>query len=139
MLADVSTPKRTILGTPLEANFNPLKLLFKTIIERRKMRREGWTYIRENMNTDNPVAYYVNKNGYRVFYVICTREGYITTNVIDGIKPYFISYSDARKLNTAAEEAQEDAGNVLFSALIHTCEKFEEDYNEQKRTLLEQL
>ena len=26
-----------------------------------------WTYIRENMNTDNPVAYYVNQNGYTVF------------------------------------------------------------------------
>lgn len=31
------------------------------------MRREGWTYIRENMNTDNPVAYYVNKKGIGFF------------------------------------------------------------------------
>lgn len=103
------------------------------------MRKPGWTYIKENMNNDNPVAYYVNKNGHTVFYVICVREGYITTNVINGIQPHFISYLDARKLNTAAEEAQEDAGDVLFSALIHACEKFEEDYNEQVKKLLEQL
>lgn len=103
------------------------------------MRRQGWTYIRENMNTSNPVAYYINRKERTVFYVECTREGYITTNVISGIEPHFISYSDARKLNTAAEEAQKDAGDVLFSALIHACEKIEEDYNEQVKTLLEQF
>ena len=103
------------------------------------MIRQGWTYIRENMNTSNPVAYYINRKERTVFYVECTREGYITTNVISGIEPHFISYSDARKLNTAAEEAQKDAGEVLFSALIHACEKFEEDYKEQVKTLLEQF
>lgn len=103
------------------------------------MRKQGWTYIKKNMHTHNPVARFVNQKGYTVFYVECTREGYITTNVISGIKPHFISYSDARELNTAAEEAQKDAGDVLFSALIHACEKFEEDYNEQVKTLLEQF
>ena len=79
------------------------------------MRRQGWTYIRENMNTDNPVAYYVNQNGYTVFYVVCTRDGYITTNVIDGIKPHFISYSEARKMNNAFEDAKRCWRCIIFS------------------------
>ena len=103
------------------------------------MRRQGWTYIRENMNTDNPVAYYVNQNGYTVFYVVCTRDGYITTNVIDGIKPHFISYSEARKMNNTFEEAQKDAGDVLFSALIHACGRFAANYNEQVEGLIEKF
>ena len=103
------------------------------------MRIQGWKYINRNATEGENVAYFVNKKGRTVFYVTAVREGYITTNVINGIKSNFISYSDARRMNSNEEEAQKDVGDVLFSALVHACGKFEENYNEQVKRLLEQF
>lgn len=102
------------------------------------MKKQGWTYLKENISTDNPVAYFINRKGNRVFYVVEIRDGYITTDVMDGIKSRFISYSEAMKMNSDAENAKSDR-DVLFSALIHACEKFEENYYEQANHLLEQF
>lgn len=34
------------------------------------MKKQGWTYLRENISTDNPLAYFINRKGNRVFYVV---------------------------------------------------------------------
>ena len=34
-------------------------------------------------------------------------------------------------MDNAFEKAQKDAGDVLFSDLIHACGRFEANYNEQ--------
>lgn len=103
------------------------------------MRKQGWNYMSKNATEGENVAYFVNRKGRTVFYVTAVREGYVTTNVINGIKSHFISYSDARKLNSEVEEKQKDSKDILFTALVHACEMFEENYNEQVKQLLEQF
>lgn len=103
------------------------------------MRKRGWNYINKNTAEGDNVAYFVNRKGRTVFYITATREGYVTTNVINGIKSHFISYSDARKMNSKVEEEQKDSKDVLFAALVHACEMFEENYKEQVKQLLEQF
>lgn len=103
------------------------------------MRKQGWNYLDKNTTDGDTVAYFVNKKGLTAFYVTAVRDGYVTTHLIDGIKSHFISYSDARKMNSKEEEAQKDSGDILFSALLHACEKFEENYYEQVNHLLVQF
>ena len=42
-------------------------------------------------------------------------------------------------MNNAFEEEQKDAGDVLFSALIHACGRFAANYNEQVEGLVEKF
>lgn len=103
------------------------------------MRKQGWNYLDKNTTEGDTVAYFVNKKGRTAFYVTAGKDGYITTHLIDGINSHFISYSDAKKMNSKEEASQKDSGDILFSALLHACDKFEENYYEQVNHLLEQF
>lgn len=67
------------------------------------------------------------------------RAGYYAVLENEFMKPINVPYYKARKLNTQEEEDQGDATDILFSALRHACEIFEEEYFNQVSNILEAL
>lgn len=99
------------------------------------MKRE---YFKDNICTDRPVAV-ASINGRRVFYVYGNRDSYYTQPCSQYLKSAYITYNNARKMNTDVEENQKESIDVLYAALVHACEYFEENYYEQKCKIITEL
>lgn len=97
-----------------------------------------WDYFKDNICTDKPVAY-ASINGRRILYVYENRNCYYTQPCLQYLKSAYITYSDARKMNTSEEENQKESIDVLYASLVHACEYFENNYYEQKTKILTEL
>ncbi len=95
-----------------------------------------WEYFKDNIVRDGVPVAIAKINGKRVFSVYEGRTYYYTQPYSRHLTSAHITYHDARKMNSDEEENQEKARDVLYSALIHACEYFEENYHEQKSKIM---
>lgn len=97
-----------------------------------------WKYYKENICTGRPVAS-ASLNGKRILYVYAERDSYYTQPYLTYLKSAYITFFDARKMNTHQEENMERASDVLLASLVHACQYFEEDFNNQKIKIMNEF
>lgn len=97
-----------------------------------------WEYFKNNICKDRPVAAAVI-NGKRILYVYENRDSYYTQPCSQYLKSAYITYHNARKMNTEEEENQKESIDVLYASLVHACEYFAGNYYEQKSEIMTEL
>lgn len=95
-----------------------------------------WKYFKDNITRDDMPVAVAKIKGRRILSVYAGKRYYYTQPYLRHLKSVFITYYDTREMNSDEEENQENAIDVLYSALIHACEYFEENYYEQKAKIM---
>lgn len=97
-----------------------------------------WEYYKDNICTDFPVAAGFNDSGVQICEVKESRNAYFTSPCNVYLESAYLTYTDARKMNSDEEERQETV-DVLFSSMKHACEYFESDFKKQKEKIIREL
>ena len=96
-----------------------------------------WEYKKHNIDNryDRPVAIAFNEKGEKIFLVKEGPDFYFTQPYNTYLKSALIAYREVQDLCTS-EELRKNAKEILYSALVHACEYFEEDYNKQREQVI---